>query len=514
MSTIWQENDIRKQVYAPLSVAITAFAPVSDIRKNLTPQLRRQADSCLLLIDLGGGQNRLGGSCLAQVYNRFGETTPDLDNPDLLRGFFQAVQLLNEAGMILAYHDRSDGGLFVTLCEMAFASRLGADIELAAGKGSIPAALFSEEPGAVIQVENKYKDSVMQTFYNAGLPEGHLAVIGGINDDKKINIAAGHSLVYSGDIIDLHRLWSSTTIAMQSLRDNPACAQEELHTLLDREDPGLSISIPFDMKTATKTPFIHTGARPRIAILREQGVNGQIEMAAAFDRAGFACVDVHMQDLHDGRTSINEFKGFAACGGFSYGDVLGAGGGWAKSILFHTRIRDDFQKFFERKDTFGLGVCNGCQMLARLRELIPGAAHWPDFIRNRSEQFEARLVMVEILPSPSVFTRGMQGARIPIVVAHGEGRTTFQPGQDPGEAGPFLRYTDNYGRPAHRYPANPNGSEDGLTGFTSMDGRFSILMPHPERVIFKKQLSWAPDDWQHEETPWMLFFRNAREWLD
>ncbi|MEX2353481.1 MAG: phosphoribosylformylglycinamidine synthase subunit PurQ, partial [Gammaproteobacteria bacterium] len=371
----------------------------ADIRKTLTPQLQSGADSCLLLLDLGAGQNRLGGSCLAQVYNQFGDVAPDLDNPALLSGYFQAVQLLNEAGLILAYHDRSDGGLFVTLSEMAFASHQGLDISLAPDDNDTLAQLFSEEPGAVIQVARQHLDSILQTFNNAGLTDQYIRIIGEPVDHKQITVSHNSKVIYSSDIRALHELWSSTSNAIQSLRDNPDCAREELETILDMDDPGLFLSAPFEMPKPN-APYLQTGAKPRIAILREQGVNGQIEMAAAFTRAGFDCTDVHTNDLINNDQSLQDFHGMVACGGFSYGDVLGAGGGWAKSILFNPALRDSFQTFFERSDSFGLGVCNGCQMFSQLRDIIPGAGHWPDFLRNRSEQFEARLVITEIMESP------------------------------------------------------------------------------------------------------------------
>jgi len=514
MNTIWNDNGISKQVYSPLSVNITAFAPVADIRKSLTPQLQSHTDTCLLLIDLAAGQNRLGGSCLAQVYNQFGDITPDLDDPACLAGFFQAIQLLNEMDLILAYHDRSDGGLFVTLCEMAFASHLGINIDLEINKADLIAQLFNEEPGAVIQIANANKESILQAFRNAGLDERHVRTLGCLNQDKTVTVTNHGKLVYSHALQDLHRLWSSTSHAIQSLRDNPECADEELETILDMNDPGLFIDIPFAMPKQPNAPYVHTDSKPKVAILREQGVNGQTEMAAAFTRAGFDCTDVHTSDLINRTVSLNDFHGLAACGGFSYGDVLGAGGGWAKSILFNPQLRDSFQQFFERADTFGLGVCNGCQMMSQLRELIPGSANWPDFVRNRSEQFEARLVMVEVIDSPSIFTQGMAGAFIPVSVAHGEGRVHFGSGQQQSQSSPIMRFTSNQRETTEHYPANPNGSPQGLTGFTSADGRFSIMMPHPERVFLTRQLSWAPPDWQHEETPWMQLFRNARNWID
>jgi len=493
-----------------MSVNITAFAPVADIRKVLTPQLTPGTDTSLLLIDLSGQRNRLGGSCLAQVYNQFGQHTADLDDAALLAGFFQTIQLLNEMDLILAYHDRSDGGVFVTLCEMAFASHLGIDIKIEAAPTDLLAALFSEEPGAVIQIANHQQEAILKAFANAGFDREHLQIVGTTNTCGTISIANKGAEVYSESLRDLHKLWSSTSNAIQSLRDNPDCAREELETLLDMNNPGLSVSVP---QIARPSATILTGARPRVAILREQGVNGQIEMAAAFTRAGFDCVDVHTNDLINKMVSLEDFIGFAACGGFSYGDVLGAGGGWAKSILFNAALRDQFEQFFHRQDTFGLGVCNGCQMMSQLRDLIPGATHWPDFVRNRSEQFEARLVMVEVLDSPSIFTRDMQGVSVPVVVSHGEGQTRFRQDQHPAQAIPFMRFIDNYGKPAQQYPANPNGSAGGQTGFTTADGRFSILMPHPERVFLSSRLSWIADEWKREDSPWMKLFQNARNWV-
>jgi phosphoribosylformylglycinamidine synthase len=510
MHTRWTHGGKDRQVTAPVSLNVTAFAPVADVRRSLTPQLQRTAGgTSLVLIDLGGGRNRLGGSALAQVMNRGGGNAPDLDDPALLRAFFQAVQLLNETGLVLAYHDRSDGGLLATLCEMCFAGRLGVDIDLRTEDMNFMPALFNEEPGAVLQVADT--EMVLKTFKDAGLDGKHIAVIGAPHDDQRCTLRNNGSTVYSRDIHELHALWSLTSYHLQSLRDNPECARQEHEHLQNRADPGLSVSIAFDMQERKSAPGVLRGARPPVAILREQGVNGQVEMAAAFHRAGFDCEDVHMSDLQRGAKSLDTFLGLVACGGFSYGDVLGGGGGWAKSILFNGRLRDAFQRFFQDTGKFALGVCNGCQMMAQLRELIPGAELWPSFVRNLSEQFEARLVMVEILESPSVLLTGMAGSRIPIVTAHGEGRAITGPEADRLAV---LRYIDNDGRPAESYPANPNGSSRGLNGFTNQDGRVTIIMPHPERVFLRKQLSWLPDDWRHEDSPWMRLFRNARDWVD
>ncbi len=510
MNTVWKDNGRQKQVTAPLSLIVSAFAPVADIRQSLTPQLRTDIDeTVLLLIDLGYGKNRLGGSALTQVYNQIGGVAPDIGQSEDLRIFFRAIQILNETGMILAYHDRSDGGLFVTLCEMAFAARTGLNIDLNNLNDELLPILFNEELGAVIQVRKDDIETVRKTFSESGLTD-HIHVIGTLNRNKSLKIVQQGKDIFSEDLHTLHRHWSETSYQMQALRDNPECARQEYDRLLDKNEPGISVHTTFELSA----PVIQTGARPSIAILREQGVNGHIELAAAFYRAGFDCVDVHMQDIINGDVSLASFHGLAAGGGFSYGDVLGAGGGWAKSILYNPRARNEFQAYFARTDSFGLGLCNGCQMFSQLRELIPGAEQWPDFVRNQSEQFEARLVMVEVTESPSILLSNMAGSRLPVVVAHGEGRASFQSGTAARSVIASLRYIDNYGEPAEIYPANPNGSPDGRTGFTTPDGRFTIMMPHPERVFLKQQFSWFPADWKLEDSPWMQLFRNARGWLD
>ncbi|MGH8119897.1 MAG: phosphoribosylformylglycinamidine synthase, partial [Gammaproteobacteria bacterium] len=511
MNTVWQENGQKKQVTAPLSLIVSAFAPVVDVRQSLTPQLRTDLEeTVLILIDLGRGKNRGGGSALMQVYNYTGGEAPDLERPEDLIVFFRAIQILNETGVLLAYHDRSDGGLFVTLCELAFAARAGLDIVLDNfGKDLLP-LLFNEEAGAVIQVRAADADTVRDVFREAAGLNDHIHCIGTLNKKREINLHYRDKSVFNADVLALQRQWAETSYCLQSLRDHPECADEEYQQLLDQDDPGLTVHAGPD----PVAPHIATGARPRMAILREQGVNGQVEMAAAFHRAGFDCIDVHMQDVITGAVSLKSFHGLAACGGFSYGDVLGAGGGWAKSILYNERARAEFESFFTRGDTFGLGVCNGCQMFSYLRQLIPGAEHWPDFVRNRSEQFEARLVMVEVLDSPSIMLRGMSGYRLPIVTAHGEGRTHYINEADVTAAPVCLRFIDNRGKPAEIYPANPNGSARGETGFTTKDGRFTIIMPHPERVFLRKQFSWFPPAWKHEESPWLQLFRNARMWLE
>ena len=516
MKTVWREGGAEHSVTAPLSLVISAFGPVIDVRNTRTPQLRGDlGDTDLILVDLGKGRNRLGASALAQVYRQVGDEAPDLDDPAALRAFFEVIQELNHADRILAYHDRSDGGLFVTLCEMAFAGHCGIDVTLDALGEDPLAALFAEELGAVIQVRHCDTDEVLEALHTAGL--GRVShVIGTLAEEDRITFRHRGRVYLTEERAAWQRVWSETTWRMQSLRDNPECARQEYDRLLDTGDPGLHADLTFSVDEDPAAPYILQGARPRVAILREQGVNGQMEMAAAFDRAGFEAVDVHMSDIIAGRTRLSDFHGLAACGGFSYGDVLGAGEGWAKSILFNSRARDEFSAFFQRGDSFGLGVCNGCQMMSNLRELIPGSDHWPHFVRNLSEQYEARLVMVEVLESPSLFLAGMAGSRMPIVVAHGEGRAEFATADGAAEARragvAALRYVDNHGRPTERYPDNPNGSPGGLTGFCSSDGRFTIMMPHPERVFRASQFSWCPDAWD-EDSPWMRLFRNARVWF-
>ncbi|MDX1251837.1 MAG: phosphoribosylformylglycinamidine synthase [Gammaproteobacteria bacterium] len=517
MKTVWRDAQGREQcMTAPLSLIVSAFARVTDCRKTLTPQLRTDTgDTDLILIDLGKGRNRLGGSALAQVYKQAGHHAPDLDDPSLFKAFFAAIQSLNEEGLILAYHDRSDGGLFSTVCEMAFAGHTGVTITLDDLGDDIAAALFCEELGAVLQVRHRDTDTVLDWLRGVGLGK-HSFCLGELRDDDRIVFTHDRREVLAGRRIDFQRAWSETTWRMQTLRDNPRCAQQEYDRILDERDPGLNVRLTFDPAEDITAPFIRHGAPPRVAILREQGVNGQVEMAAAFDRAGFACVDVHMSDIIEGRVSLRDFHGLAACGGFSYGDVLGAGAGWAKSILYNARARDEFAAFFARSDSFGLGVCNGCQMMSHLHDLIPGAALWPRFARNASEQFEARFALVEVCESPSLFFKDMAGSRLPITVAHGEGRAEFRDGNSAQQTLDLslaaLRYVDNYGRPTEAYPANPNGSPLGITGLTTPDGRFTIMMPHPERVFRTVQNSWHPDAWS-EEGAWLRLFRNAREWV-
>jgi phosphoribosylformylglycinamidine synthase len=528
MRTKWDDHGTAKQVTAPLSLIVTAFAAVDDVRRTLTPQLRPDAEAGeteLLLIDLGQGRNRLGGSALAQVYGVSGDAVPDVDAP-LLKSFFGAIQALSRDGKILAYHDRSDGGLFATVCEMSFASHVGVSLNLdglcydplmtdvdgserfpqIAGRlrDRIIAALFNEELGAVLQIRLADRGAVMQTLREAGLGACTHA-IGTTNTADAIRIWRNAKAVFAVHRNELQRTWSETSFQIARLRDDPVCAEEEFDALLDADNPGLSVSIKF----APAAPFVATGARPKIAILREQGVNGHVEMAAAFERAGFSPYDVHMSDLQTGRVHLADFKGFAACGGFSYGDVLGAGQGWAKSVLFNSRLRDEFSDFFSRADSFALGVCNGCQMMAHLAPIIPGARDWPTFQRNRSEQFEARVVMVEIPQTNSIFLGSMAGSTLPVVVSHGEGRAELA---GSGQATVAMRYIDNRGAVATTYPFNPNGSPEGIAGVTTADGRFTIMMPHPERVFRAVQHSWRPPEWR-EDAPWLRMFRNARKWV-
>ncbi len=528
MRTAWGD----KEVVAPMSLVVTAFAPVEDARATLTPRLRTdRGDTELLLVDLGRGRNRLGGSILAQVYGRFGDECPDADDAALVKHLFQAVQKLSAEGLLLAYHDRSDGGLFAAACEMAFAGHCGltlsldaiafdaaaadvdafkrnSDTQLAGRMNDLAlAALFAEELGALMQIRVADRARVMDGLRAAGLGDcAHL--VGQLNTRDELRITRDAKPVFSEKRVELQCAWSEVSHRMQALRDNPECAREEHARILDAGDPGLSVALAFDPKEV----FVAGDARPRVAVLREQGVNSQTEMAAAFTRAGFEAVDVHMSDVLAGRVRLAGFKGFVACGGFSYGDVLGAGQGWAKSILFHAAARREFEAFFARPDSFALGVCNGCQMMAALKELIPGAAHWPAFLRNRSEQFEGRFALVEVVDSASILFRGMAGSRVPIAVAHGEGRAAFAAAEDAGKALVTLRFVDHRGAPTELYPYNPNGSPGGITGLTTADGRFNIVMPHPERVFRSVQMSWAPDG-AGEDSPWMRLFYNVRRWV-
>ncbi len=514
MRTTWRDADADKSITAPMSLIITAFSPVNDVRKTVTPQLRTDlGDTALLLVDLGAGKQRLGASCLAQVYQQIGDTAPDIDDPKLLSGFFNAIQQLLEEEKIIAYHDRSDGGTAITLLEMAFAGHCGLDIDLGS-VGTVHGALFAEEAGAVVQVKVSDLNEVMAIFAEHGLSD-LVQNIGNAVAGNDVQIRFSGSEVIRGQRLELHRKWQELSYRMQALRDNSECAQQEFDSLVDA-DPGLSSKLSFDAQQDIAAPFIKTGVRPRVAILREQGVNGQMEMAAAFDRAGFSAVDVHMSDILSGRVSLADFKGLAACGGFSYGDVLGAGEGWAKTILFNARARDEFAAYFQRGDTFALGVCNGCQMMSNLHSLIPGAEFWPRFVRNRSEQFEARVAQLEIPESPSILLAGMAGSHLPVAIAHGEGRAEFVNSEQLGnlqQSGKVaLQYIDNHLSVTEQYPANPNGSPAGIAGACSADGRVTIMMPHPERVFRTVQNSWIADN-SVEDGGWMRLFRNARVWL-
>ena len=514
MKSSWSEQGKVHEVTAPLSLVVTAFAPVSDIRKTLTPQLRTDlGDTQVLLIDLGLGKNRLGGSALLQTYSAVGDLAPDVDDPAMLKGFFQAIQSLCDSELLLAYHDRSDGGLFTTLAEMAFAGNTGLDVQLHSLGPSAIECLFNEELGAVCQIRSRQYAEVMAVFESFGLGDA-IHDIAQLNNNTSLVIHHADSLMFHQPLHELKATWWKTSWQMQRMRDNPECADQEFAAIRDAANPGLRSQLTFDPHANVAEKVIRKASKaskpqPKVAILREQGVNGQQEMAAAFDTAGFTAVDVHMSDLIAGRHSLADFQGLVACGGFSYGDVLGAGGGWANSIRFNERAFEEFSRFFERGDVFGLGVCNGCQMMSHLRDMIPGAAYWPHFERNASEQFEARVVTVEVFASDSVFFKGMQGSRIPVPVAHGEGRAVFDDEERLADANVVLAYVDNSGNLAETYPANPNGSPYGVTGVCNDDGRFTIMMPHPERVFRSVTNSWAPEQWG-ERGPWLRMFENAR----
>ncbi|NSL54614.1 phosphoribosylformylglycinamidine synthase [Uliginosibacterium aquaticum] len=536
MRTTWKEGEEAKSVTSPLSMIATAFAPVQDIRKTLTPQLKIEegVETELVLIDLGKGKHRLGGSILAQAYNSVGEHAPDIDAVTM-KAFFKGITALKQADLLLAYHDRSDGGLFTTLAEMAFAARSGISIELDSvcyddmvndidGAEKRPdmlkgrfndrvfGALFAEELGAVVQIRRSDRERVQVMLREAGLgAETHF--IGFPNDRGALRIRRNAKTVFEADVHELLQVWSEVSHEIARIRDDAMSADQEFNALADKADPGLSVALSFNAAEDVAAPYIaKLSARPKVVILREQGVNSQNEMASAFEAAGFAPFDVHMSDLMAGRVNLADFHGLAACGGFSYGDVLGAGQGWAKSILFNDKLREQFSAFFGRSDTFALGVCNGCQMMSNLAEIIPGADAWPRFQRNRSEQFEARTALVEVLESPSILLAGMAGSRMPIVVSHGEGRADFSQHGAQDKALVSLRFIDNKGEVASAYPANPNGSPAGITGLTTPDGRFTIMMPHPERCRRTVQMSWAPAS-LGEDSPWMRMFRNARVWL-
>jgi phosphoribosylformylglycinamidine synthase len=511
MQTRWEQGGEPRSVTAPVSLVVSAFAPVVDVRRTLTPELVRDEASVLVFVDLAGGRQRLGGSCLAQSQARFGGASADVDEPALLAQYFAAQRELRTAGLVQAAHDRSDGGLIVTLLEMSFAARVGLDIELPAAADDAVAWLFNEEPGMVVQIREA-------DLARAGsILDAHgcaFATIARPTAGPDIVIRRADEEVYRRPRRELHACWSELSYRMQALRDHPDCAREAYETTIDETDPGLNVELTFPLPTMPSRPG--KGRRPSVAILREQGVNGQREMAAALDRAGFAAHDVHMSDLIAGRTHLEAFRGLLACGGFSYGDVLGAGEGWAKSILYSDALRDMFAGFFERDDSFALGVCNGCQMLAALKSLIPGAGAWPRFVRNRSDQFEARFSLVRIEAGPSLLLAGMAGSSLPVVSSHGEGRAEFASAADAAACQASLvglRFVDNHGAVAERYPANPNGSPDGIAGLASADGRVTIMMPHPERIFRSVQCSWHPADWG-ECSPWQRLFDNARTWVD
>ncbi|EJL6526907.1 TPA: phosphoribosylformylglycinamidine synthase [Vibrio cholerae] len=516
MKTKWQENGEQKEVTSPLSLIITAFARVEDIRKTVTPQLRTDlGETSLILIDLGNGQNRLGATALAQVYKQLGDKSADVDNAAQLKGFFDAVQTLVRNDKLVAYHDKGDGGLLVTLAEMAFAGHCGIKANIETLGDDALAALFNEELGAVIQVKNDELNAALATLAAHGL-EACAHVIGEVEASDRLLITCGEEVLIERSRTELRTIWAEMTHKMQALRDNSACADQEFAAKQDNRDPGLNAKLTYDVQADVAAPYIAKGVRPKMAILREQGVNSHVEMAAAFDRAGFDAVDVHMSDILTGQTVLDAYQGLVACGGFSYGDVLGAGEGWAKSILFNAQAREQFEQFFQRKDTFSLGVCNGCQMLSNLRDLIPGAELWPRFVRNESDRFEARFSLVEVQKSPSLFFSEMAGSRMPIAVSHGEGRVEVRDAlhlaaiEQSGTVA--IRFVDNFGQPTQAYPSNPNGSPNAITGLTTQDGRVTIMMPHPERVFRTVANSWHPDNWG-ENGAWMRMFQNARKYF-
>ena len=508
MKSSWTEGGQDKSVTSPLSLIITAFSKTPDVRLQITPLLDTTTDSELLLIDLGLGQNRMGGSCLAQVFNQIGNIAPNLDDSALFKRFFTVINQLNKDGLISAYHDRSDGGVITTLLEMAFASHTGLTINTDASIES----LFNEELGCVIQVKSENKHAVADALKAAGIAScTHL--IATLNNSDSIEIITNNQTIYSQPRSSLQALWSTTSYEIAKLRDNPECAQQEFDAISQSTD-GIKIDLNFDLNQSIVSPYIKTNVKPKIAILREQGVNGQVEMGAAFDKAQFEAIDVHMSDILSGRLSLDEFKGLVACGGFSYGDVLGAGRGWASSILYNARAKDEFEAFFNRDDSFALGVCNGCQMISNLNEIIPGAQNWPSFNRNVSEQFEARFSSVKIGKTNSIFLNDMQDSIMPIAIAHGEGRASFT--HDTGKArinNIAMQYVDHQGDITQTYPHNPNGSEQATAGVTNDSGRVTIMMPHPERVFRAVQHSHHPKDW-FDRSPWMRMFENARAWVD
>ncbi|AGF49017.1 phosphoribosylformylglycinamidine synthase [Candidatus Kinetoplastidibacterium galati] len=526
MKTIFDFNNKKKQVVSPVSLIVTAFATINDVRKSLTPHLVNDIDSLLVFIDLGDFKNRMGGSILAQVYNQIGNEAPDI-SPDKLASFFNLISVLSSKNMILSYHDRSDGGLITTLIEMSLASHSGLSINLdsiipnkenfsnESLNDTLIRVLFSEEIGAVIQIPSNYKNEVIDHIRKFDLSSSS-HIIGSINADNNIHINYQNKLIWSEKLSVLGKIWSEVSFNISKRRDNPLCAKLEFDTWDDVSDPGINPFLSFDMGDNISAPFISNASRPPVAILREQGCNSNVEMAWAFNKAGFSAVDVHMTDLLSGRVNLSSFKGLVAVGGFSYGDVLGAGEGWARTILFNNLMYDQFSEYFSRKDTFSLGVCNGCQMISALSSIVPGATDWPRFTRNKSERYESRLSTIEILKSPSIFFNGMDGSRIPIVIAHGEGYADYSKSGNQKNTYVSACFVDNYGNKTENYPFNPNGSPEGITAVTSLDGRCTIMMPHPERVLRNVTLSWAPSEWikNYEYSPWMRMFSNARAWVD
>jgi len=511
MQAVWTDEGQEQRTVSPVSLVITGFARVGDVRRTLTPQLKLDRGATdLWLIDLGAGRDRLGCSALTQVFNRSGGIPPNLDDAKRLKALFELIQQANANGLLLAYHDRSDGGVITTLLEMAFAGHCGLELHLDGWAEATLRALFNEELGAVVQVAEANREAFESLLVKFGLA-GISHRIGRPKEKLGIKLFLGDEIFVKWNWSKLYKAWNETSHAMQRLRDNPQSADAELEWRLDDADPGITPKLGFDPAEDIAAPFIARGTRPRVAILREQGVNGQVEMAAAFTRAGFEAVDVHMSDLASGRVQLADFRGFAACGGFSYGDVLGAGRGWATSILYNDMLRAQFEAFFADPTKFALGVCNGCQMLSQLKEIIPGAQHWPKFLRNASEQYESRVATLEVLDSPSIFFQGMAGSRIPVAVAHGEGRVSFPQVCSPSKSHGAVRFVDNRGKPTENFPLNANGSPGGLAGFTAADGRVTIMMPHPERVFRSVQMSWHPESWG-EDSPWMRMFRNARVW--
>ena len=513
MKTTWEENGEKKSVTAPLSLVISSFARVEDVRKTVTPQLRTdKGASRLLLIDLGERKNRLGATALAQVYKQLGDKPADVVNVAKLKNFFDAMQALVAERKLLAYHDRSDGGLITTLAEMAFAGNCGVDVDISALGDNDLAVLFNEELGAVIQVSESELSAVREVLKAHDLL-GLTHELGSVSTEDRFEITRGSKKLLSEKRSELRGIWAELTHQMQRLRDNPECADQEFEAKKATDNKGLSAHLTYDVNEDIAAPYISKGVKPKVAVLREQGVNSHVEMAAAFDRAGFAAIDVHMSDLMAGRYNLNDFNAMVACGGFSYGDLLGTGGGWAKSILFNPQLRDQFSQFFANENTLSLGVCNGCQFISTLAKIIPGAENWPRFVRNKSERFEARAAMVKINDTNSLWFKGMAGSHMPIAVSHGEGRVEFKTPENltalQAQNLIVAQYIDSHLNVTETYPANPNGSVLGITAISNVDGRIAAMMPHPERVFRAVSNSWYPEDWS-EDGAWMRIFRNAR----